>query len=847
MNQAQHDSERENCLNEILLAYVEDVQEGRCPDRGEVLARNPRFATELKEFFALRDQIDRLAAPLREVALAGAVLKEISEAHDRSAPAPDVRHSGSVAESSQLGQIGEFRLLREIGRGGMGVVYEAHQISLNRRVALKVLPFVAAVDAKQLQRFQNEAQAAAQLHHTNIVPVFAVGSDRGVHYYAMQFIEGQSLAAIIEQLRDQPILAQAPPAGDAHVVPEALSPGVGHDEPTGPYPPLPLASSVAHRETVSVPAGAISTDRSAKRPTFFRWVAQLGAKAAEALEHAHQLGVVHRDIKPANLLVDTRGELWITDFGLALFQSGAGLTMTGELLGTLRYMSPEQAWAKPGQVDHRTDIYSLGITLYELLTLRPVFNGQDRQELLHQIASDEPELLRNLDKTIPVELETIVLKAIAKSPSERYASAQELADDLQRFLEHKPILARRPTLREKATKWARRHRPVVVSAIVLMLITMIGSVISMVLIAQEHAETKAAYERERLKAEEASEQRARADANFQQARRAVDFFTQLAEDELARKPESQREGRKFLEGALEYYQEFIDQRHDDPSLRAELAASYAHVATILNELGATPDALRKFDEARVMHEKLVQSNPAVREFKEGLSSVQHNLFALQGCGQLMMLQQADVVQDLKLTDQQRRRIADFSGQLEQQRRRVFDDFRKLSPEQQRERMESMAKENEQAVAEILRPEQAERLQKIAWQLQGSLAFADPEVVAALQFTDEQKERIRELHMEGRAAFGKLMFGDDRANMKKNLEDLRQQGDAKVAAVLTADQQSQWKEMIGEPFRGKMEFGPPPGPGRHGPHRGDRPPGPPPEDGAAQGSSPPGPCLPKESE
>src|SRR3989440_631642 len=247
----------------------------------------------------------------------------------------------------------------------MGVVYEAHQTSLNRRVALKVLPFAAALDPKQLQRFQNEAHAAAQLHHTNIVPVFGVGSERGVHYYAMQFIDGQTLAAVISERRALAL----PDRGE--------KPGSLPGDATGPYVATP-------------PVAALSTERPAGDRAFFRAAARFGVQAAEALEHAHQLGVVHRDIKPANLLVDARGNLWITDFGLAHCQSQAGLTMTGDLVGTLRYMSPEQALAKRVIIDHRTDIYSLGATLYELMTLEPIFAGRDRQELLRQIAFDEP-------------------------------------------------------------------------------------------------------------------------------------------------------------------------------------------------------------------------------------------------------------------------------------------------------------------------------------------------------------------------------------------------------------------------------------------------------------------------
>jgi serine/threonine-protein kinase len=201
-------------------------------------------------------------------------------------------------------------------------------------------------------------------------------------------------------------------------------------------------------------------------------VANLGAQAAQALAHAHEMGVVHRDVKPANLLVDGQGHLWVTDFGLARAKNDTRLTMTGDLVGTLRYMSPEQALAQPVGLDHRTDLYSLGATLYELLTLEPAFNGRDRQELLRQIAQEEPRPPRQANKAVPAELETIVLKAMAKAPDERYATAQELADDLTRFLADEPIRARRPTLAQRGRKWARRHRSVVSSVAVSSLVAL---------------------------------------------------------------------------------------------------------------------------------------------------------------------------------------------------------------------------------------------------------------------------------------------------------------------------------------------------------------------------------------
>jgi WD40 repeat protein/serine/threonine protein kinase len=392
--------------------------------------------------------------------------------------------AAAAAEAPMSGNLGDFRIVREIGRGGMGVVYEAEQISLGRQVALKVLPFAAAMDAKRLQRFRSEAQAAAHLQHQHIVPVYAVGCERGVHFYAMQFIEGRTLAAVIDELRQ--LAGQKPAAG---AVPAT----------TDYVPPADATTPTA--------VAARSTERSACSPAFFRTTATWGLQAAEALEHAHQLGVIHRDIKPANLLVDGRGHLWVTDFGLARLGGDAGLTMTGDLLGTLRYMSPEQALGQRVPVDHRTDVYSLGATLYELLTLEPAYNGRNREEILRQIAFEEPRPPRRLNRAVPAELETIVLKAMAKNPEERYATAQELADDLKRFLEDKPIKARRPSLRQRAARWARRHKTVVRAALVVLVLAVVALAVSTVLIVRANdnlnranADLKQSLERERQNA-----------------------------------------------------------------------------------------------------------------------------------------------------------------------------------------------------------------------------------------------------------------------------------------------------------------------------------------------------------
>jgi tetratricopeptide (TPR) repeat protein len=292
----------------------------------------------------------------------------------------------------------------------------------------------------------------------------------------MQFIDGLTLAQLIHELRRQ---AGADTAGDR------AGQRTPDPEQTTPYqadaaPPAEDAATAtvrdlpAHAETPPPSPPPWSAGRGRD---FFRTAARLAVQAAGALEHAHQLGVVHRDIKPGNLLVDGRGELWVTDFGLAQVQGDAKLTLTGDLVGTLRYMSPEQALAQRVLVDHRSDVYSLGVTLYELLTLEPAFAGNDRQELLRQIAFEEPAPPRRLNKAIPGELETIVLKAMEKNPADRYGTGQELADDLERFLKDEPIRARRPSAWQRLRRWGRRHRPVVAAgAALLVTLLVVGGV-----------------------------------------------------------------------------------------------------------------------------------------------------------------------------------------------------------------------------------------------------------------------------------------------------------------------------------------------------------------------------------
>ncbi len=335
---------------------------------------------------------------------------------------------GSDDSLAAQGTLGDFRLIKEIGRGGMGIVYEAEQISLGRCVALKVLPFAAMMEPRQLQRFKNEARTAATLAHPNIVAVHAVGSERGLHYFAMQYVEGRSLAEMAAELRK-----------------------------TGSIPGILPRSSAAADRAKTNSSTSLKVSASASCASYFKQVARLGIQAARALDYAHQCGVVHRDIKPSNLLLDNEGKLWVADFGLATTAREADLTMTGDLLGTLRYMSPEQIRGERTVVDHRTDVYSLGVTLYEMLALRPAFPMSDRHDLLRAVVSHDPAPVRKVNGNIPTDLETIVSTAMRKEPLSRYQTAEALAADLERFLDGRPIRARPTRSWEAALKWARRY------------------------------------------------------------------------------------------------------------------------------------------------------------------------------------------------------------------------------------------------------------------------------------------------------------------------------------------------------------------------------------------------------
>ncbi len=562
-------------LTDVLDDYLSALEQDLPPDRDPLLREHPDLAEALQIYLGQLDDLHGVAA-----GFGNAVPQPASR------PADD-----GEADDRRLG---DFIIGREVGRGGMGVVYEARQLSLGRRVALKVLPFAAVLDAKQIARFKNEAHAAAQLHHPHIVPVFAIGTERGVHYYAMQFIDGQPLDRVIAELRRKwRVAGDTPVSGDAATSAADLSP-----------PELAAPST----------GQSFLTEKSANRQQYFRTVARLGIQAAEALHAAHEYGVVHRDIKPSNLMLDGEGKVWVTDFGLARCQSEATLTKTGDVVGTLRYMSPEQALGQTALVDQRTDIYSLGATLYELLTLRPAVSGKDGPALVRQIDQQEPARLRHWLPELPADLETVILKALAKRREDRYATAQQFADDLRCVLEGRPTAAKPPSLAERLHKWAWRHKQLVTAAAAACLLAAVGLAASTLLIGQEKARAERNFQR--------------AAANYRHARETVDHFGAQLAERLAEIPGAEQVRREFLQDTLEYYREFAAQAGTDPALRADLALTYTKMGTITDRIGSTDEAISAYRNAEGILEQLVAQTPASAEYRRELALCLNNLALL---------------------------------------------------------------------------------------------------------------------------------------------------------------------------------------------------------------------------
>lgn len=553
--------------------------------------------------------------------------------------------------------IGDFQVIREIGRGGMGIVYEAIQRSLDRKVALKVLSSGIADTPLQLQRFRREAEAAARLHHTNIVPVYGIGEENGIHFYAMQYIDGVPLANAIGAARRKSSIHGSSVFDPSHQSISSIaanfvhSDAVAHESdvssptvlmpstetdgvaPTSIAPAEPHDSAVTTatetRQLVVTPSltPAIETAKSLTfdaavpsassellfrpdHPEYFRRVASLAAQVADALNYAHQHGVLHRDIKPSNLMLDHSGMVWIMDFGLVKVLEQQDLTQAGEIVGTLRYMAPEQL---EGRADAKTDIYGLGLTLYELITLKPAFDGDQLVTFAQRLQKNSIPRPRSINPAIPRELETIVMKATAHEPAARYASAAELAEDLHRFCDDRPILARRATMFERFWRWSRRN-PALAAAIATSMILLISISIVMTV--------------SRLKIEsallDAQKAQRRAEKNLQLADAAFDSILDNvtsrglprslaqnvteAELGLMQTPLSPADAL-LLDRLLGFYRHFAIENADNAPLRARIADAYDRAGAILLRLGRLEEAETDFREAIAAHQKILIADP----------------------------------------------------------------------------------------------------------------------------------------------------------------------------------------------------------------------------------------------
>jgi eukaryotic-like serine/threonine-protein kinase len=510
-----------NPFERLAEEFAERLRRGERPAITDYAARHPERADDIRELFP-------------EIAVVEQCKPSGAESRT-SLPAAISPKRGSHPE-----QLGDYRILRYLGAGGMGVVYEAMRESLRSNVALKVMHPQFRDHDKYLQRFRTEARSAARLHHTNIVSVFDYGVHDGVCYYAMPYIAGHSLDKIltdVRQLRREKELAPAaeaasrtsrpdePPRTGQRTMPtlpvettmgsssRTLSLGLltgewsiapstgGSDEPEGQRWPA-ATLEVEERGKVSPPEdGAVKSvpqtalrrlaaelacgeDETAPGPMlpavpgdapgceqatfpgsgsslaghgevrYYREIARLGAQIADALAHAHKRGVLHRDIKPSNLILDGLGNFWITDFGLAKFEDGDDLSHSQDLVGTLRFMAPERF---RGVSDPRCDVYALGATLYEMVTLRPCFAGQSHAQLIHRIEHEPPVPPREIERGIPADLETIVLKALAKVPGDRFENAEEMGAELRRYFENRPIRSRPIPVYQRCWRWCVRN------------------------------------------------------------------------------------------------------------------------------------------------------------------------------------------------------------------------------------------------------------------------------------------------------------------------------------------------------------------------------------------------------
>jgi serine/threonine protein kinase len=475
------DQPNEPHMDALIEAFLDRYRRGERPSISEYLEKYPHLAERVRELYPVFMFLERLGAGAEEAAA------------DGIAHFPD-----ASSGTGNLRQLGEYRIAREIGRGGMGVVYEAWQESLGRQVALKVLPLHSLTDERFLKRFRLEAHAAAKLQHPNIVPIFGIGEEGGIHYFAMQYIRGENVARLVREvarLTDGNLPPSEESSGSG-----SLSTTIALGLMTGRYDPslqeaqaqapddpsrsAQVDSRSRHEEAATTDSSRGSAQLSPlarpehlgashaheSRAVYLQNVARIGQQVAGALSYAHGQGILHRDIKPSNLLIDGRGWPWITDFGLAKVEGIGDLTQSGEVVGTLAYLPPERF---RGASDARSDVYGLGLTLYELLTLHRPFAEMDRAVLMQKVVAEMPPRSRDLDARIPPALDAIVMRAIEKDPGRRQQTAAEFERELAMFLAGEPVVGPRKAIVVRGS-FAPRTRRAAVAAAILIVVLLAG-------------------------------------------------------------------------------------------------------------------------------------------------------------------------------------------------------------------------------------------------------------------------------------------------------------------------------------------------------------------------------------